>query len=123
MLGLATIVGGRNTSNENVHGGGILGDSPGSLWDPALSVRAITRATLSLSPFREEARWLSQMMGPRSPVQALVHDSQTEGPGVILTVEKHKPIFPLDSRAHFSVIPFSSGPKSNNKVSIWGIAG
>jgi hypothetical protein len=29
----------------------------------------------------------------------------------------------LDSGAHFSVIPFSLGPRSNRKVSIWGISG
>jgi hypothetical protein len=29
----------------------------------------------------------------------------------------------LDSGAHFSVIPFSLGPRSNSKVSIQGILG
>jgi hypothetical protein len=42
---------------------------------------------------------------------------------VILTVENHKVIFLLDSRACFTVIPFSPGPRSNNKVSVWGTWG
>jgi hypothetical protein len=36
-------------------------------------------------------------------------------------VEKQKVIFLLDSGSHFFVIPFSLGPRSNNKVSVWGI--
>jgi hypothetical protein len=38
-------------------------------------------------------------------------------------VEMYKVIFLLDSGAHFSVIPFSPGARSNNKVSIQGILG
>jgi hypothetical protein len=56
-------------------------------------------------------------------VQALVLDIQTEEPWVVLVVEKHKVIFPLDSRACFSVIPFSPGSRSNNKVRAWDTLG
>jgi hypothetical protein len=43
--------------------------------------------------------------------------------GVAIMVEKQKVIFLLESGAHFSVLPFSSGPQSNDKVIIWGIFG
>jgi hypothetical protein len=62
--------------------------------------------------------WIS---GP--PVEAPVLDIQAEELQVVLMVEKYKVIFLLDSTACFSVSPFSPGPRSNNKVSIWGITG
>jgi hypothetical protein len=37
--------------------------------------------------------------------------------------EKQKVIFLLDSRVRFSVLPFSPGPQSNDKVIIQGISG
>jgi hypothetical protein len=37
--------------------------------------------------------------------------------------EKQKIIFQLDSGPYFSVLPFSPGPRSNDKVIIWGIPG
>jgi hypothetical protein len=37
--------------------------------------------------------------------------------------EKQKVIFWLESGARFSVLPFSPGPWSNDKVIIWGISG
>jgi hypothetical protein len=37
--------------------------------------------------------------------------------------EKQKVIFLLDSRAHFSVLPFPPGPQSNDKVITQGISG
>jgi hypothetical protein len=42
---------------------------------------------------------------------------------VAIMAEKQKIIFWLDSGAHFSVLPFSPGPQSNEKVIIWGISG
>jgi hypothetical protein len=44
-------------------------------------------------------------------------------PWVVITVEKQKVIFLLDSGARFSVLPFSLGPRSNDKVIIRGISG
>jgi hypothetical protein len=40
-----------------------------------------------------------------------------------MIVGKQKVIFLLNSGAHFSVLPFSSRPQSNNKVIIRGISG
>jgi hypothetical protein len=37
---------------------------------------------------------------------------------VAMMAEKQKIIFLLDSGAHFSVLPFSPGPQSNDKVVI-----
>jgi hypothetical protein len=42
ISGFATIVDRRNNSNGSVHEGGSPGDSPGPLWDPALSVSVTT---------------------------------------------------------------------------------
>jgi hypothetical protein len=42
---------------------------------------------------------------------------------VAITAEKQKIIFWLDSGARFSVLPFSPGPRSNDKVIVWGISG
>jgi hypothetical protein len=61
------------------------------------------------------------VLGPL--VQAPVLVIQIEEHRVVLMVEKHKVIFLLDSGAHFSVILFSPGPRSNNKVSVWSILG
>jgi hypothetical protein len=43
--------------------------------------------------------------------------------GVAIMAEKQKVIFLLDSGAHFSVLPFSLGPWSNDKVIIQGKSG
>jgi hypothetical protein len=43
--------------------------------------------------------------------------------GLAIMAEKQKIIFQLDSGAYFSVLPFSPGPRSNDKVIIWGIPG
>jgi hypothetical protein len=42
---------------------------------------------------------------------------------VAIMAEKQKIIFQLHSGAHFSVLPFSPGPQSNDKVIIQGISG
>jgi hypothetical protein len=42
---------------------------------------------------------------------------------VAIITKKQKIIFWLDSGAHFSVLLFSPGPQSNDKVVIWGISG
>jgi hypothetical protein len=62
-------------------------------------------------------------MGPRPPVQAPLLDINVEEPQVAIIVDKRKVIFLLDSGACFSVLPFSPGPRSNNKVTIRGISG
>jgi hypothetical protein len=61
------------------------------------------------------------VLGP--PVQAPLLDINTEEPRVTVMVEKWKIIFLLDSGTHFSVLPFSPGPQSNDKVIVWGISG
>jgi hypothetical protein len=38
-------------------------------------------------------------------------------------LDKQTVIFLLDSGACFSVLPFSPGPRSKNKIVIWGISG
>jgi hypothetical protein len=40
-----------------------------------------------------------------------------------MMVEKRKVIFPLDNGAHYSVLPFSTGPWLNSKVIIRSISG
>jgi hypothetical protein len=42
---------------------------------------------------------------------------------VAIMAEKQKIIFWLDSGAHFSVLPFSPGPQSNDKVIVRGKSG
>jgi hypothetical protein len=61
------------------------------------------------------------VLGP--PVQALLLDINVEEPLVTIIVEKQKVIFLLDSGAHFSVLPFSPGPWSNNKIIVWNLSG
>jgi hypothetical protein len=61
------------------------------------------------------------VLGP--PVQALLLDINVEEPLVTIIVEKQKVIFLLDSGAHFSVLPFSPDPWSNDKVIVQGISG
>jgi hypothetical protein len=53
---------------------------------------------------------------PGPTVQALLLNINVEEPWVTIMVEKWKVIFLPDSWAHFSVLPFSPGPQSNNKV-------
>jgi hypothetical protein len=62
-------------------------------------------------------------MGPRSYCPGSTFDINVEEPWVTIIVEKQKVTFLLDSEACFSVLPFSPGPQSNNKVIIWGISG
>jgi hypothetical protein len=62
-------------------------------------------------------------MGPRPPVHAPLLNIDVEVPQVAVMVEKQKVIFFLDSGTHFSVLPFSLGPQSNDKVIIWGKSG
>jgi hypothetical protein len=62
-------------------------------------------------------------MGLGTPVQFPLLDINVEEPQVAIMVEKWKVIFLLDRGAHFSVLPFSLGPQSNDKVIIQGISG
>jgi hypothetical protein len=63
------------------------------------------------------------LMGPRPPVHAPLLNINVEEPRVAIMVEKEKVIFLLDSGPHFSVLPFSPSPQSNDKIIIWGISG
>jgi hypothetical protein len=49
------------------------------------------------------------------PVHAPLTNIDIEEPQVVIMVEMRKVIFLLDSGAHFSVLPFSPGPWSNDK--------
>jgi hypothetical protein len=60
------------------------------------------------------------VLGP--PVQVLLLDINVEEPQVDIIVDKWKVIFLLDGGACLSVLPFSPGPRSNNKVTIQGIS-
>jgi hypothetical protein len=44
-------------------------------------------------------------------------------PRVILTIEKHKVSLLTDTGASISAIPFSPGPRSSKKITVWGISG
>jgi hypothetical protein len=59
--------------------------------------------------------------GPLSTVQFLA--SMLRSLRVAMMAEKQKIIFQLDSGAHFSVLSFSPGPWSYDKVIIWGKSG
>jgi hypothetical protein len=41
----------------------------------------------------------------------------------ILAVEKHKVSLLLDNGASIPAIPFSPGPRSSKKITVWGISG
>jgi hypothetical protein len=113
----------RDTSNKSVHKGVAQEAAPapsGTL--PSLKGQSL-EVTRSLSPFGKEARWLPGMTDSGASCPGSILDTQTKEPQVVLMAEKHKVIFLLDSRSLFSVIPFSPGPRSNNKVSIRGISG
>jgi hypothetical protein len=62
-------------------------------------------------------------MGPGPPVKAPLISINVDEPWVAIMVEKWKVIFLLDSGAHFSVLPFSPDPQSNDKVIFQGISG
>jgi hypothetical protein len=114
---LATIVDRRSTSAENAQKGDSTGDSSGPHQDPALSAKVTTGGlSASISRWRRGATSYG-LMGPG----ASCPDSNVEEPWVTITVEKRKVIFFLDSGAHFSVLLFSPGPQSNNKVILRGI--
>jgi hypothetical protein len=57
------------------------------------------------------------------PVQAPLLDINVKEPQVTIIVEKQKVIFLIDSGAHFSVLPFSPSPWSNDMVITQGISG
>jgi hypothetical protein len=51
-------------------------------------------------------------------VQAPLLNINVEEPQITITVEKQKVNFPLESGVHFSVLPFSLGPWSNDNIII-----
>jgi hypothetical protein len=59
------------------------------------------------------------VLGP--PVQAPLLVINVEAPQVTIIVQKQNVIFLLDSGTHFSVLPFSPGPQSNNNFIVQGI--
>jgi hypothetical protein len=95
--------------------GDSMGDSPTPNWDPALSAK-VTTGGLSAPASRWKARcqllWIDGP-GPLSTLQFLA--SMLRSLRVAMMAEKQKIVFLLDSGAHFSVLPFSPGPKSNDK--------
>jgi hypothetical protein len=105
----------------------VKGDGPGVSpthnCDPTLST-AITTGGLSAPASRWKARchllWID---GSWPPVHALLLGIDVEEPQVDIIAERQKIIFQLDSGACFSVLPFSPGLQSNDKVIIWGKSG
>jgi hypothetical protein len=124
MSGLATIVDWRDTSNKSIHKGSCPGDSPGPLWELALSVRAIIgHHAVPVSIQRRDKMASLNDSSPDLLFRLWFLTFQMEEPWVVLTVEKPKVIFLFDSEVLFSVIPFSPGPGCNNKVRVQGISG
>jgi hypothetical protein len=88
------------------------GDSPANSQDPALSTR-VTTGGLCAPVTRWKAKCLL-LWTDRSQHPVPHSTSWHQCWGAIMT-EKQKIIFLLDSGAHFSVLPFSPGPQSNEK--------
>jgi hypothetical protein len=104
----------------------LRGDSPGDSsipkQDPALSAK-VTTGGLSVPISWWKARchllWID---GSQLPVHAPLLGIDAEEPHDS-HYDKKKNYFPLDSGAHFSVLSFSPGPQSNDKVIIQGKSG
>jgi hypothetical protein len=93
--------------------GDSTGDSPTLNRDPALSAK-VTTGGLSAPTSRWGATSYGLMgPGPLSTLHFLA--LMLRSLGVAVMAEKQKVIFRLDGGAHFSVLPFSLGPWSNDK--------
>jgi hypothetical protein len=103
--------------------GDSLGDSPAPNQDPALSAKGTTGG-LSAPASRWKARchllWID---GSQPPVHAPLFGINVKEPHRSHYGKKQKIIFQLDSGAHLSVLSFSPGPQSNDKVIVWGESG
>jgi hypothetical protein len=88
---------------------------PHPIQDPTLSAK-VTTGGLSAPVFRRWSDTSYGLMGPGPSIQASLLSINVEEPQVAIMVEKWQVIFLLDSGAHFSVLPFSPGPRSNEKV-------
>jgi hypothetical protein len=87
--------------------GNSSGVSPAPNRDPALSAK-VTTGGLSAPTSRWKVRWhLLWIYGSQPPVHAPLININIKEPQVV--------IFLLDKGAHFSVLPFSPGPQSNDK--------
>jgi hypothetical protein len=118
---LGTPVDRRGTSAENTQSGDSLGDSLGPHWDCAWK----GNHWRSKYPHLQMEGKMPPPMDwwvPGPPVQAPLLNINVEEPWVVIILEKWKVIFLLYSGAYFSVLPFSPGPWSNNKVTC-GISG
>jgi hypothetical protein len=112
---LATMVDRRGTSTENAQGG-----QPGRQLRPQLGPCPFCkgnhwRSKCPLSPDGSQGATSYGLMGP-GPLSTLHFlASMLRSLGVAIMAEKQKAIFLLDSGAHFSVLPFSPGVRSNDK--------
>jgi type IV secretory pathway ATPase VirB11/archaellum biosynthesis ATPase len=61
-------------------------------------------------------------MGPGPLFQVPLLDINIEETQVTIIIERQKVIFLLDNTSHFSILPFSPRPWSNNNVIIQGIS-
>jgi hypothetical protein len=107
---LATMVDRRGTSAENAQKGVSPGDSPTPNRDPALSAKVTTGGlTAPISRWKVgcHLQWID---GSRPPVQAPLLNISVKAPRRSHNGSEAKVIFLLDSRACFSVLPFSPGP-------------
>jgi hypothetical protein len=94
---------------------GILeGSAPGGshLQDPAPFAREIIGRHTASHPMT--------VLGPL--IQAPVTTIKAEEPQAILTFEKHKVIFLINTRARIAAIPFSPGPRSSKKITVQGMS-
>jgi hypothetical protein len=62
------------------------------------------------------------MMVSGPPIQAPVTTIKAEEPWVILTIEKHKVSFLINTGASILAIPFSPRPRSSKKINVQGIS-
>jgi hypothetical protein len=99
--------------------GDSMGDSPAPNQDPALSAKVTTRG-LSASITRWKARchllWIGRSWAPvHTPLLGIDVEEPHGSHYDKTTTTTKKIIFRLDTRTHFSVLPYSPGPQSNDK--------
>jgi hypothetical protein len=112
---LAAMVDRRGTSAENALKGDSPVNSPTPNWDPALCKSNHWRSKCPPSPDGRQGATSYGLMGP-GPLSTLYFLAlMLRSLVVAIMAEKQKVIFLLDSGAHFSVLPFSPDPQSNDK--------
>jgi hypothetical protein len=94
----------------------LKGGQPGRQPQPQRLSAKVTTGGLSAPVSTWKMRCTSYgLMGPGLLFMLHFLASMLRSLGVAIMAEKQKVIFLLDSGAHFSVLPFSLGPRSNDK--------